>query len=272
MKRLSKYRVGLYGLMFSVLSFVACEKVIEVPLNEAEQKLVVEAVLKDQIDQSYILVSKTSSVYETKDFEQITDATVVVSDNQGLTYEFQPDSLQDGKYILPGFKVEPFRVYYLEVIADGETITAEAISNGYPKIDSMTFEQNIFTFGGETDTLNLVSYHAVDEVSETNFYRLFIYVNGELQPFYYLGDDTFINGQYYEAPFFGSEVHKGDHVFIEMRSMDNKMYDYYYSLANTTDQSAFSAAPANPKTNLKGDALGYFGVFMTDTMSMWIPQ
>lgn len=86
-----------------------------------------------------------------------------------------------------------------------------------------------------------------------------------MDEFYYIGNDDFINGQSYNAPFFGSEAKKGDTIFIELITLDKANYTYLYTLSSNESNNT---APANPTSNLEGDAIGYFGAFSTDTMSV----
>jgi hypothetical protein len=158
----------------------------------------------------------------------------------------------------------------LNVVVENEVITAEASSRTKPKIDSLTYVLEDFGLGNPEYAFYLVSYHALDKVNEKNSYRLRIWINNDEVDIYYLGNDEFINGQNYEAPFFGSDPKLGDTVKIEMLEMDRALYEYFYGLSGEVGGSSFSASPANPTTNLNGKALGYFGVFMTDTASIII--
>ncbi len=124
-----------------------------------------------------------------------------------------------------------------------------------------------FTLPSE-DTVYMVEYFSVDNVNEVNHYRLRIWINSEEQTdFYYIGNDDLINGQAYNAPFFGADAHKNDTVKIELIALDKPNYTYLYTLSSNASNST---APANPTSNLTGNAIGYFGAFSTDTMSVVI--
>jgi hypothetical protein len=264
-------RLSVFSVMIlSFLVFVNCEKVVELPLNDAEQMLVVEAVMKDRVGENYILLSKSGSVYEGQDFEKVEDATVKVMDEDGVVYDFPHQG--NGLYSLPDFVVQPSTSYDIEINAIGREISATCLSPTKPKIDSLTYLTLSGTFGvPEGDTLNLISFHSVDNGAEDNFYLLKIFRNGRENNGYYLGNDDFINGIYYQAQFFGSEAKPRDTVFVEMISMDQANYNYYVGLSNNLDGGPFSAAPANPPSNLKGNALGFFGAYSTDTISIILP-
>lgn len=260
---------GLIGCIAFFL-VIGCEKVIDVPLDEAEQMYVVEAVIKDQPGNNAILISKSGTVYESSNFQKVTEAIVEVSDEVGEVFVFEHQG--EGEYWNETFAVEPGLRYDLKVTIGDELITASCQTRSKPNLDSLTYLPLSGVFGiPEDDTLYLVSFHSVDNVNEQNFYWVKIFRNGEENSGYYLGNDDFINGQYYEAQFFGSEGDPGDSVFVEMISMDEANYDYFVGLVNNLSDNPFAAAPANPPSNLEGNAMGFFGAYTTDTLSVVLP-
>lgn len=256
--------LALAALLLSLAS--ACEKVIDLPLNEADQRIVVEGILKDRANSSQIVISKSAPVYESSAAEKISGAEVTVTDQSGNAYPFTELPEMPGTYRSANFVAQENTAYHLHILVEGAAITALSTTRSSPKIDSMQYTPLPLSLGTSS---YLVSYHSVDNESEKNHYRLRIWVNGKESERYYLGDDRFINGQSYEAQFFGTSVGLGDSVFIEMLEMDGAVYDYLLGLSNEAEAVTFlSAAPANPVSNLQGDVLGYFAVFMTDTSSI----
>lgn len=260
------------GLVFLIaFALLSCEKVIELPLNEAPQQIVIEAVIKDGPGNNYVKLSKSGTVYTDSEFDKIEDATISVSDNLGNIYEFAYQ--EDGVYHSDELTVEPGVVYQLLVMAEGQSYSAVCQTKSKPKIDSLTYAVISGQFGIPlTDTVNLISFHSVDNVSEKNFYWIRIFRNGEVNAGYYLGNDAFINGSYYEAQFFGAEAKNGDTVFVEMISMDEANYNYFIGLSNALTTGPFAVAPANPPSNISNNALGFFGAYSTDTLSIIIPN
>ena len=266
-----KYRIVGIGVLLLVFFQFSCEKVIDIPLIEADQTIVVEAILKDRADESYVIVTRTGTVYEETNFEYVNDANVQVFDDMGGSFEFE--SVGDGQYLSPGFVVVPERKYELKVEVDGKVVTATCQTRSKPKIDSLSYLSLAGLFGIPVDEpLYLVSFHSLDNVNERNFYWMKIFRNGEENRGYYLGNDQLVNGQSYEAQFFGSEADPGDSVFVEMISMDEANYDYLIGLSNNLASGPFAAAPANPPSNLEGGAVGFFGAYTTDTLSIVIPE
>jgi len=251
-------------------AFASCEKKIDLELNDAEQQIVVEGVLKDSPGNNYILLSYTSAVYTDQIFDKISDAAVSVTDKDGNVYTFSEDPNVPGKYWNPTFEVLPLNDYSLIVIIGSDTITSTCHSFAKPGIDSMIYYPSPFSFESNPDSIpNMVEYFSTDNASEVNHYRLRIWINSvEQRDYLYIGNDDFINGVSYNAPFFGADAYSGDTVFMELITLDKANYTYLYTMQSNASNST---APANPTSNLVGDAIGYFGAFTTDTMTLVIP-
>jgi hypothetical protein len=254
-----------------VVGIVSCEKVIDVPLNESDRRIIVEAVGRSFEGESYILLSKSGSVYDDGGFEKLSGATVSITDQTGEVTVFTEDLLEPGRYIAPTFVVTANNTYDLSIEYDGTALTAQSKSFSLPTIDSLNYIETT-GFGGGTDTTYLVFYNYTDNAAETNYYRIRPIVNGKKDNNYYLADDRLGNGQQLTAPIFGTDVGPGDTVLIELLSMDADAYEYLFTLSSTLTSGAFGAAPANPVSNIEGDGIGYFGVYMVDTMSIIMPE
>ncbi|NOQ71334.1 MAG: DUF4249 family protein [Crocinitomix sp.] len=263
----------ILALQFAALASLAlsfsCEKVIDVPLNEADREIVVEAVGRNFIGESFVLLSKSGSVYDDGGFEKITDAVVTVTDQDGVEVIFTHDPLNPGKYIAPTFEALPNSAYSLSVVTSEKTLSSSSITNSLPVLDSLNYILIPPGFGSE-DTTFLLFYNFVDNGDETNFYRIKAWVNGEAGSNYYIGDDVLGSGQPTSAPIFGTEIKGKDTVHIELLSMDQDTYKYLSTLSSNLTAGPFGAVPANPVTNID-NAIGYFGVYMVDTMSIIMP-
>lgn len=258
-----------FALIASLAFSFSCEKVIDVPLNEADQKIVVEAVGRNFIGESFIMLSKTGTVYDDSGFEKLTDATVTITNQDGVETVFTHDPLNPGKYVSPAFIAEPNSAYDLNVAVDGTNLSASSRTNSFIELDSLNY--NIVPPGfGSTDTTFLLFYNFVDDGDETNFYRIKAWVNGVADNNYYLGDDVLGNGQPASAPIFATQILSKDTVHIELLSMDESVYKYLSTLSSNLSSGAFGATPANPVTNID-NAIGYFGMYMVDTMSIIMP-
>lgn len=264
---------GLQILVLSVLFiFSSCEKVVQIPLNDVEPQIVVEAVGKSLIGQSYVLLSKTINSYEASNgVERLSGALVEVSDNAGGNFLFTEDPDVSGRYIHPTFTVLPHTTYDLNITYEGVSLHSESRSLTKPQVDSFFVYQNIGGPGQDpTDTTNVLLYTVSDNPDEKNYYRFVLWVNGIKEKIIFIETDDLGNGETYTSPFFGISFDSMDSVYAELWSMNKTNYDYFSALYTNLNQSPFSAAPADPPTNIE-NGIGYFGAFMMDTISIVIP-
>jgi len=263
----------LYILTFGLILTTSCEKVIELPLDSANQKIVIEAPLSNLIDRSHIIISKTADVYTESNFEMVSGASVTITDKNNVVHTFIEEGTGTGKYIDTTFVVGENNIYSLKVIVEKDTFTSECITQTLTPL-SYILPVKIETPKStpeKPDSVNLMFFSFDDHVYESNFYRFKIFKNGEYTKELYLGDDKLINGQTFEQPFYGDTFDSGDTVEVEMQNIDKANYTYFYSLSNAQSDNPFSATPANPVSNINGGALGYFGCYLSDTMSTIVP-
>lgn len=255
-----------------VAVFTSCEKVIDVPLNEADQRIVVEGKLYDQAGESEVLLSKTGSVYDDSGFEKISGAQVTITDQLGTITMFDEDPLIPGRYFNNSFVATSNNTYTLNILVEGKELSAISTTYGKPTLDSLFYIETVGGFGpqAENDTSYLVFYDFSDVGGIDNYYRLRPFINGKEDEIVYITDDKLFDGNTYSAPIFATDINKGDTVLMKLVSMDEENYTFNVTLASNTQDGAFASAPANPVSNIEGDAIGYFGAFTTDTLSIII--
>ena len=154
--------------LLSGFIFYSCEKVIDIPLDDAERKVVVEAVFRDEPGANYVILSKTGSVYEDSNFDKISGATVFVTDGSGTSTYLSELPGEPGKYNHPTFSVAPNTSYSLTVYTATDTFTSAAQSFYKPMIDSLTYIEQLGSFGFGTDTTYLVFFNFTDDENDEN--------------------------------------------------------------------------------------------------------
>jgi len=162
-----------------------------VPLNDADREIVVEAIGRNFLGESYILLSRSGSVYDDGGFERLSGAVVSVTDGDGNVFIFVEDLTDPGRYVSFDFVAQPSTQYSLSVNVEAQLITATSSSLSTPVLDSLTYINTGGAFGGSpTDTSYLVFYNFVDNVDETNFYQVSAWVNGVKDDNFYIGNDV----------------------------------------------------------------------------------
>lgn len=263
---------NLASIFITALLFLSCEKVIEIPLDDADRKFVIEGILKDNPGDNVIKISKSGSVYEDSGFEKVSGATVIVTDASGTSYTFEEMSDVPGTYSNSLFTAALNDKYDLDISIGEVSFSATSSTFYKPLIDSLTYTEQIGTFGIGSDTTYLVFFSFFDDASAENYYRINAFINGKKESAYYITNDQLFNGQNYTQPLFASTIEKGDTVLVELLSMDKGNYNYFFSLAGATTEGPFAPSPANPVSNIESNALGYFGAYTSDTMTIVIPQ
>lgn len=240
----------------SFLLLVSCERVIDVDLNSAAPKHVIEGKITDEQRQYQVRITRTRDFDEDNVFEAVEDARVILSDEQGR----EENLINSGAGIYETVEMTgtPGRTYHLKATIDEQDFTASSTMPEPVFLDSLYVER--FTGFGEAVLIPIVSY--TDPPGTRNFYRHELYVNDARVLARYISTDKGIDGEKVERtlPFFSMDedmrIEAGDTVVVEMQSITEPVYDYLFSLEQTINQSV--ATPANPVSNLNGGALGYF--------------
>lgn len=113
-------------LVFTSVLFSSCEKVIDVDLNNAEPKLVIDAVIKWQkgtTGEEQIIKLNLTNDFFTNEILPANGASVTITNSVDETFTFFEDGTT-GNYICTNFNPVIGETYTLVVIYDGEIYTA----------------------------------------------------------------------------------------------------------------------------------------------------
>ena len=249
-----------------ILLFSSCERVIDVDLNSASPKYVIEGSITDAPGPHKVRITQTKNFDENNTFEGISNAEVTITDNAGNTETLA--YTDGGEYQTVALEGVPGRTYSLIIRVAGNTFTAESTMPGPVSFDSLYVEE--FKTFGESFKIPYVRYS--DPPGIRNFYRHILYINNARAQSIYIGTDERKDGLQIERalPYFrGSEEDRlkaGDAVRVEVQVIERAVYDYFFSLDQTIDQDA--ATPANPISNIRGGALGYFSAHSEKTKTI----
>jgi len=240
----------------------SCTKVIEINLNEADSKIVIEAELVSGTYDFMVKITKTSDFFNPGQPVTVDDATVFL--NKGTDASLHLTNDGNGMYSLKNFTATENTFYFLSVTAEGKTYEASDFMPKNVFLDSLSVsvpENNPFNPSG-ADSFEIV-LHYQDPLGDLNFYRIKSTVNGiprSAGEHLLVIEDRYSAGAYLTLPIFTDSYELNDSVEVELVSMSRAMFDYFTTLALLVDGSG-SAAPTNPSSNWSGGALGYFGAF-----------
>lgn len=247
----------------SVLLF-SCEKVIDLNLDNAESKIVIEGNLTDHSKECFVYISETQPLDEIGRFVGVSNAYVTITDNtSGKTDSLQ--EIEKGVYYNSELKARLGNAYTLKVVTDKDTYTATStMVSTFIEMDTVIVELNPIYNNYTT------SVYFSDPADQQNQYLFMIYKNNKKYNSFYVQEDEFFNGKDVKQnlPVFSEEeednILLGDTVKVRMQSIDKNVFRYFYSLnagaLGGTGGPASFGSPANPVSNISGDALGYFSV------------
>lgn len=258
---------SIYALALVVL-FSACEEKIDLDLSTEGQKPVVEGRVTTETDSSYIQLSFTAPYNSNQAPPAITNATVEV------TMDNEPPVLFNhvGKGVYKpaaGYVGKKDHSYSIRVVINGKEYTAQSYL--YPMHDVVdTLIQEFKPKQGFIDEGYAITYWANYNQQPKKYYWFKFGKNDSLDENDILFDNEniiFNQPLPFELPFFRAQ--KGDSVMLVFRSVDVYVNNYLNALSilNSETPGLFQAPPANPPTNIKGGALGFF--YAADVVRRW---
>lgn len=248
-------------LLIVILLLSSCRKEINIDLNSADPKVVIIAQLREGTKDFKVTITETSNYFDNNASNTINNAVVSVFNGQGIETILTAEG--NGVYKATNYTALANQKYTLKVIAKGKTYTAESFMHTLVPIDSLPYAvaQGFASFGN--DTSYTVSIQVNDPVNIKNAYRAVVTLNDTVlnkAEDIYNFDDKFTDGNTINIPYFRKTFILNDTVNIELLCIDYVSFKYWETLSGIVNDSGggSNAAPANPITNIKGGALGYF--------------
>ncbi|MCU0382392.1 MAG: DUF4249 domain-containing protein [Chitinophagaceae bacterium] len=284
--------------LFSLALF-ACEKDIDIELDDTTEALVVDASIESGrpplvfLSRSLAFFSEINPDILAGSF--VRNAEVYISDgvnrhklredSVGTTagstiYFYSNDVSNPGTAIIGQFE----RQYDLEIISEGRTYTATTTIPAITRrVDSLWWEK---VQDEEDSNLVKLIIRATDKPGFGNYIRYFTRVNQEtfLPGVNSVFDDQVIDGTTYTFPVdkgFNKNLdqedyepffHRGDTVTVKLAEIDRVTYDFWRTLEFSYQSvgNPFSS-PVKVLGNISNGALGYFGGYATQFHTLVIP-
>lgn len=261
-----KYSKFIY---FSVLVVLfSCEKVIDLDVNDIEEKLVIDAEYIASDSLVTVKMSKTKDVFSGGGFTFVSGAQIQIVDENGAVTPL--NDLGDGSYELTGYIPNYDSQYTMRVTYDGQNYESSDLLKNPVDLDALTTEfQEESLFGSE----GYVVFMNFTDPNGPNYYRAVRFVNGEElteRTDQFVFDDGLSDGNQQTVPFFSDRYVSGDSIAVEFRSYSEKTYTFISELYDIAGDQGQSAAPANPNSTWTNDAIGNFAAFGYDIESIVI--
>ncbi|WP_028297319.1 DUF4249 domain-containing protein [Olivibacter sitiensis] len=263
----------LIGHLLFLMSFSACEKVIDIDLNEAEPVLVIQAEIGGDRTTQAVVLQRSVAFSSAVTSEPVSGALITVKDERvadssgnpingnslvrNATYTFR--EVTPGVYLLDNYRGYPGVKYTLNILLDDHQYEASSVMPPLVKIDSIgTTKSSIF---GEDRNMVAVKY--LDPEGVPNYYRYQLVHNGEWMNTILVRSDKFNDGRMVEQSLFDLDVdfNVGDHLEVIQQSVSKEVYDFFNAVLSNNPGSA---APANPPSMFGPGTIGYFSAYSAD--------
>ncbi len=255
-------------LIFAVL--ISCQKEIDVDLNDADPTAVIEANFIATDSMVRVRVTQTSSYFDANPSPTIDNAVVSIIDQSGTPTNIP--SVGNGYYELANYIPNYNTTYTLNIqTADLTVYSAQCFLPSPVQLDPIIeqyFPPGLFS--GDGGYVTLMRFN--DPADTINFFSAIQGKNGIWQDSLsslLVQDDALTDGNFVERPLFNIIYQSGDTAMMELRSIDERIYNYITQAQGADDPN--SAAPGNPTSNWDNDALGYFSAYSYSRQMLVIP-
>lgn len=256
----------LYILLAS-LCLTSCEDVIDVTLDTAEPRLVIDAALnlvRDTVDTKQSIILTLSAPFFNEDVPPATGAVVYVTDAFDNRFDFievDDTGIYENDSLIP----EIDGTYTLHVIYNEETYTATEQFKSVTPIEAVE-QKNDAGFSG--DEIEFKAFYT-DPADEENYYLYEFSTPSIKMNWLEVYNDEFTNGNRIFAFFSNEDIAEGDSLNIRSFGISERFYEYMNILLLQTDADSgdpFQTQPALLRgncvneTNPENYPFGYFRV------------
>lgn len=255
-------------LLISLLTLLltACEREIPLDYHTTQPLYVAEMTLTPS--------SVSARITTTQDMDETTatrhyveGATITI----GMAGSEWVDTLEyqgQGRYSLPYFAMEGYE-FVADIAIDGHHYTSTSKMLSAPVINSFEFVwQDMLT-----EKVLFGELRLQDKADENNYYFMHLYRNGTGYRWAVMRDTSNPGGELKQLFSCTTQremdkdtdsdvLHEGDHLRMEVRSIDQRSYEYLYSL------QLMSGSGTNPIGNFTNGMLGYFSAYQQAETSL----
>ncbi len=267
-----KFFLKQITIVMSILFLVSCEDAINVDLENAPPKIVIDAAIKWQkgtsgSDQKIRLT--TTGPFFGATVPVVNGAIVSVTNNTtNQIFTFTEDN-NSGNYICNNFVPIIGNNYTLSVLANNQLYMATDTLLSTPSI--LNVEQK--TVAGFDEDQIQIKYYYQDNGLENNFYLLTVKQNTLPVPEIDVASDEFFQGNKMFGFYNEEDLKPTDILDLSVQGISESYFNYMNKLISISNSNAnpFSTAPATLRGNIKNQTLpqnfplGYFSLGEVDS-------
>ena len=269
MKRFQIILILMFGLSIS-----SCEDVIDVKLDTAAPRLVIEASIdwfKNTSGNVQTIKLSTTTGYYSTEFPTVSNAIITVVDELGNQFEFL-EVENSGNYMCTNFLPVIGGSYTLTVVLNGETYTATESLVAAPLIQETIAQDNSGGFAGDQIE---VRFFFQDNGNQENYYMSSVNADYLAFPNYSVSTDQLFQGNVMFDIYSSEDLKSGDVLDLRLFGVSRRYYNYFNKLLGIAGGNGgpFATAPVTVRgnivnlTNVNNYALGYFRLSEADVRS-----
>lgn len=257
--------------LFVLITFASCQDVVEVDLETAPPRLVIDANIlwqKGTSGNEQVIKLSTTTDYYSDSTPPITGASVVVTNSSNTVFNFV-DVQNNGQYVCNNFVPVINESYTLTVQVNGLTYVATNTLLATPTIDNV--EQT--TVEGIGEDLIQVKFFFQDNGLEENNYLVSVKKANLVIPELGVIEDRFFQGNQMFGFYTDRDLEAGNQLTFKLQGISRRYYNYMNKLINitTTGGNPFATPPATLRGNIINPSnpddfpFGYFHLSEIDT-------
>jgi hypothetical protein len=264
-------KIALPFLILLISFCVSCEEVVDLKLDTAAPRLVVDASIvwaKGSSGNAQKIKLTTTTGYYDTETPIVTGAVVSVSNSQNTIFTFDEIS-NSGEYACSYFAPQIGEVYTLTIIYNGETYLGSEIFQSLAPITRV--EQN--NEGGITGKDIEIKAYFNDPANEENYYLYSYQYSNKTTISFDADKDKFFQGNEFSSRSINNELKAGDIINLTHMGISKQYFNYMsilIGIIGTNSGGPFQTPPATIRGNIKNITnpshypLGYFALGETD--------
>ncbi len=266
-------KATLLIVFFTSFFFASCEEVVDVDLDTAPPKLVIEAAInweKGTTGNEQTIRLTTTTGYFENTIPTVSGAIVYITNSHNEQFNFI-EVKKTGQYVCINFKPVIDEQYTLTVISRGSRYIANETLKSVAPITRI--DQN--NEGGFTGKDIEIKAFYNDPADADNYYLYkYVYPN-KVKSTYYVDEDKFFNGNEFFSLSDDDDLEIGNEIEITHSGISKQYFNYMsilVSIAGSNFGGPFQSPPATVKGNIvnvttkENYPLGYFSLCETHTV------
>lgn len=261
----------------SWLLVISCEDVIDVDLDTAPPRLVIDASIdwiKNTPGNEQKIILSTTTAYYSDQFPTVSGAIITITNSIGTVFDFTESSII-GEYVCDNFEPVIGEDYTLNILLNGETYTATERLLAVPVIEDTIEQNDAGGFGGNEIE---ITYFYQDNGGQENYYLFGFRDSNIVFPQYSVEDDEDNQGSLTPVYYSNEDLESGDVVNFKLYGISRRYFEYFRKvlIASGNDDGPFQSTPAEVlgnilnQTNSENYVYGYFRLAEVDSVDYTI--